>query len=91
MFIQLLGHKYLKHVDFFEKSKFWLKKVGKTNFDDLGIETLFLTHVTKLPFHIKYKTPDTLGVDRIATICAASDIYPNSDVLVIDISEKLYL
>jgi len=62
-----------------------ISKVGKESFDDLGIKTLFLNHETKIPINIKYKTPETLGVDRIATICAAAEIYPKSNVLVIDI------
>ena len=66
-------------------SKCIISKVGKSSFDDLGIETLVLTHNTKLPIGLNYKTADTLGVDRIATICAASDLYPNTAALVIDI------
>ncbi len=62
-----------------------ISTVGKTTFDDLGIETLFLTHDTKLPIYLKYKTPVTLGVDRIATICAASALYPDERALVIDV------
>jgi len=62
-----------------------VSRVGEASLDDLGIETLNLDNKTPLPIKIKYKTPHTLGVDRIATICAASNTYPNSDVLVIDI------
>jgi type III pantothenate kinase len=39
---------------------------------------------TKLPFNNKYATPNTLGVDRIALISAASKQFPNKNVLVID-------
>jgi type III pantothenate kinase len=39
---------------------------------------------TKLPFSIKYKTPDTLGKDRIAAVAGAYSIYPFKNVLVID-------
>jgi type III pantothenate kinase len=52
------------------------------------IEKLFplveLSHKLKLPFKNKYKTPSTLGVDRIALIGAAIQSYGNSSVLVID-------
>jgi type III pantothenate kinase len=43
-----------------------------------------LTHLLPLPIQIKYKTPKTLGVDRIAAACGAIDIFANRDALVID-------
>lgn len=43
-----------------------------------------LTHETPIPVAIDYKTPSTLGRDRIAGVVAASVIYPGHDVLVID-------
>jgi pantothenate kinase, type III len=43
-----------------------------------------LDHTTHLPISILYKTPETLGVDRIAGACGAIDIFPNRDCLVID-------
>lgn len=43
-----------------------------------------LTNHTQVPFKNKYKTPSTLGVDRIALVAAAVLKYPNSNVLVID-------
>ncbi len=43
-----------------------------------------LTSKTSLPIKIFYKTPETLGVDRIAAACGATDIFPNQDCLVID-------
>ncbi|MFC2126774.1 type III pantothenate kinase [Bacteroidota bacterium] len=45
---------------------------------------LWLTNKTRVPFVNKYKTPATLGVDRIALVSAASFLYPNKNVLVID-------
>lgn len=38
----------------------------------------------QLPFTNKYKTPNTLGQDRIALISAASYLHKNKNVLVID-------
>lgn len=43
-----------------------------------------LTHDSKIPFKNLYKTPTTLGVDRIALIAAAAIKYPKKNVLVID-------
>ena len=37
------------------------------------------------PFESKYKTPNTLGIDRIGLIAGASKIYPFKDVFVIDV------
>ncbi len=37
-----------------------------------------------LPIQIDYKTPETLGTDRIAAAAGAAQLYPDSDVLVID-------
>jgi type III pantothenate kinase len=37
-----------------------------------------------LPLHISYETPQTLGVDRIAAVCGALDLYPDQNCLVID-------
>jgi len=45
---------------------------------------IVLNHQTKVPFLNHYKTPTTLGVDRIALVSAAIKEYPNQNVLVID-------
>ena len=43
-----------------------------------------LSNKTKVPFRNLYKTPDTLGVDRIALVSAAAVEYPDRNVLIID-------
>jgi|SRR5690606_5771885 len=43
-----------------------------------------LSHKSQLPFKNLYKTPKTLGVDRIALVSAAVKKYHSKDVLVID-------
>ena len=45
---------------------------------------ILLDSKTKIPFKNLYKTPKTLGVDRIALMAAATKKYPNKNVLVID-------
>jgi type III pantothenate kinase len=50
-----------------------------------GIEMWTLDHDTKTPFINLYETPQTLGVDRIAAMAAASVLYPRQAVLVFDI------
>ncbi len=44
---------------------------------------------TSLPIENKYKTKNTLGKDRIATIVGANNIYPNTNVLVIDMGTAI--
>jgi type III pantothenate kinase len=44
-----------------------------------------LTHNLPLPVNNLYATPETLGVDRLAAVCGAMDIFPNRNCLVIDI------
>ncbi len=39
---------------------------------------------TKLPIINNYKTPQTLGTDRLAAVIGAATLYPNTPVLVID-------
>ena len=46
--------------------------------------TINLDQKTRVPFKNNYVTPQTLGVDRIALISAASKQFPNKNVLVID-------
>jgi type III pantothenate kinase len=51
---------------------------------DFGIKTLYLNHLTPFPITINYETPETLGNDRIANVVAASFLYPNKNILIID-------
>jgi type III pantothenate kinase len=43
-----------------------------------------LTHTTPLPFQNAYKTPQTLGKDRIAAVAGAQALFPNQDCLIVD-------
>lgn len=43
-----------------------------------------LSHTTPVPVSIGYGTPGTLGVDRIAGVCGAFELFPGRDCLVID-------
>jgi len=43
-----------------------------------------LNHRSALPFAISYKTPETLGSDRIAAVAGAYRLFPGSDILIID-------
>lgn len=39
---------------------------------------------TPIPIEIKYKTPNTLGQDRIAAAVAGNSMFPDHDVLIVD-------
>ena len=43
-----------------------------------------LSHKSRLPFQNLYQTPESLGTDRIAAVAGAFNIFPGSEVLVID-------
>ncbi|MEO9572161.1 MAG: type III pantothenate kinase [Polaribacter sp.] len=43
-----------------------------------------VSSLTKVPFKNLYKTPKTLGVDRIALVAGAVSLFKNKNVLVID-------
>jgi len=47
-------------------------------------DALFLDFNTLLPIIIDYKTPNTLGNDRIAAVVGAAVLFPKQDVLVFD-------
>lgn len=53
---------------------------------ELGSKTrlIFLNHQTGLPFKVLYKTPKTLGNDRIAAVAGALELFPGKNMLVID-------
>lgn len=53
-------------------------------YPDLNFPLLELNHRTPIPFKLDYKTPTTLGLDRIALVASAVNQYPNTNCLVID-------
>lgn len=50
---------------------------------------LILNHQTKLPIQNQYKTPHTLGFDRIAAAVGANTLFPNKPVLLLDLGTAL--
>ena len=65
--------------------------VSTTGESDWGIRELKLTgvgielsHTTPLPITIIYRTPETLGRDRIASACGAHAMFPGKNCLVVD-------
>jgi len=49
-----------------------------------GEEAIVLNHQLPLPFSLLYKTPETLGLDRIAAVAGAKFLQPDKNCLVID-------
>ncbi|MAT54868.1 MAG: pantothenate kinase [Saprospirales bacterium] len=45
---------------------------------------LILSSSTPLPFKLEYKTPQTLGKDRIAAAAGAQELFPETNLLVVD-------
>lgn len=52
--------------------------------DDLGLPVLHVTGCTPAPVSVGYRTPHTLGADRLAAVVGAAALQPNTDLLVID-------
>lgn len=75
--------------EFKDIKKAIISSVGRLKEKDIQIiskqiEVYTLNKNSKLPFKSKYKTPETLGVDRIALVSASTKFYPNQNVLIID-------
>jgi len=50
---------------------------------------LLLDENTRIPIENLYKTKDTLGKDRLAAVVGANNIFPNTNVLVIDLGTAI--
>ena len=66
-----------------------ISSVGRLKGDDAKVinelfDLLVLDSTIKLPFVNLYKTPKTLGVDRIALVCASVNQFPDNNALIID-------
>ena len=57
--------------------------------DSLPIDLIWLGSSTPLPITIAYKTPETLGYDRVAAVVEANGRFPGEDILVIDAGTAL--
>ena len=48
-------------------------------------DTLVFSHKTPVPFNNQYHTPETLGLDRMASVAGANGLYSAKNSLVVDI------
>ncbi|MDD7886539.1 type III pantothenate kinase [Flavivirga sp. 57AJ16] len=81
--INILKEKYISI------KKAIISSVGKLNKGDIkaiskSFDVMILDANIKLPFKNLYATPNTLGVDRIALVCASVEQFSNNNVLIID-------
>lgn len=60
---------------------------SSANISDAILKTthyfLQMNHLLNLPIKLNYKTPETLGTDRIALAVGAASLYPNKNCLII--------
>ena len=71
--------------------------LSATGQDTEGVENYLKTHFrfikfdhhTPIPIENTYKTPETLGKDRLAAVIAAHSMFPNSHSLVIDSGTRI--
>lgn len=73
----------------FSGSRFIISSVNSNPMELLGPDfpardIIILSHKTPVPVSIRYSTPETLGVDRIAAVCGARQEFPQKNCLVID-------
>ena len=66
-----------------------LNRSIRNQLDKLGFTPVYLDEKTPLPITNCYKSPQTLGCDRIAAVVGASGIFPGKDILVIDAGTAL--
>lgn len=67
--VSTVGSNADEFIDYISQSRFFFIK---------------LDHNTPVPIKNLYKTPQTLGKDRLAAVAGAHTIYPKSNVLIID-------
>jgi type III pantothenate kinase len=60
------------------------KDINLIDFIKTQLPTIDLDRNTQLPITNLYKTPETLGLDRIAAVVGANYLYPSNDLLIID-------
>ena len=56
----------------------------RAQLDAIGINMLHVNSETPIPVTNLYKTPQTLGMDRLAAVIGANELKPETDLLVVD-------
>ncbi len=88
IFLKLEIEDLIDFTDSIQPSKSIISSVQKKNQNIEALEkhfnALYFSHKTAIPISINYKTPETLGTDRIAAIVGVNDAFPNQNLLSID-------
>ena len=66
-----------------------LNSVIKKQLEKLDFDVLMFNDKTPVPIKNLYKTPETLGADRLAAVIAANEAFPGRNILVIDAGTAL--
>ena len=61
-----------------------LAPTAKAQLNKLDFPMLYFSPETPVPVKNRYRTPETLGADRLAAVVGASTLQPGSDLLIID-------
>lgn len=83
----LLGHIFSENQEIKEAILSSVRDFPSECRDILTLQTDFfieLSHHTPVPIVNRYKTPETLGLDRLAAAIGAAALYPGKPLLVID-------
>ena len=64
---------------------FCICNTGKEELDFGNRQIKFVSYKSQLPLKLDYKTPETLGADRIAAAVGCFELFPNRNSLLIDI------
>ena len=67
----------------FPDSRFIISSVKQIDLSDFK-DSLVLSHRTSVPLELDYKTPETLGADRIAAAVGAWNEFQGRNILIID-------
>ncbi|WP_038030734.1 type III pantothenate kinase [Thermonema rossianum] len=78
----LKAQAHIQHLIVASVGQYGLENLYTAHVEGLKMQ---LSHESDLPIHITYRTPHTLGVDRIAAAAAAHTLFPARPVLVVDI------
>lgn len=86
----LMGDRNINSVGIVSTGRIDRKLVDALRYN-LGDGLMLLTHDTPLPIGIRYATPQTLGLDRIAAMAGAVMLYPDKPLLVVDAGTAITL
>ncbi len=55
----------------------------------LGLEVVEVSHRLRWPFRTQYRTPATLGVDRVGALVGVQQLYPHQTCMVVDLGTAI--